>query len=133
MVETSSSKPRYQRSNQLLGKIHELEVLDREIKRNNARLTKKNTELRDSFLEMRGMYILQQKRNLRLMKDNSRLYRIIRLSRLEKKNSNPISQAQLALETLSEAAISLQDPEVAHDVADILDIMQVEEGIEDQE
>ena len=56
MVETSSRKPRSQRINQLLGLIHELEVLDRDIKRNNARLTKKNTELHNSLLEMRGVY-----------------------------------------------------------------------------
>ena len=44
-TETSSSKPRFQRAKQLLEKIHELEILDREIKRNNARLTKINKEL----------------------------------------------------------------------------------------
>ena len=81
---------------------------------------------------MRGMYILQQKKkNLRLMKDNSRLYRMIRMLRLQKKNPNP--KTHLALETLSEVAISLQDPEVAHDVADIPNIMQVEEVTEGQE
>ena len=58
MVDTSLRKPRSERINQLLGKIYELEVLDREIKRNNTRLTKKNTELHNSILEMRGMYIL---------------------------------------------------------------------------
>ena len=56
---------------------------------------------------MRGMHILLQKRNLRLMKDNARLYRKIKLSRLQMKNSNPKSQAHLVLETLEEAAISL--------------------------
>ena len=42
IVETSLRKPRSQRVNKLLEKIHELEVLDREIKRNNAMLTKRN-------------------------------------------------------------------------------------------
>ena len=41
MAETSSSKPRSQRINHLLGQIHELEVLERKIKRTNAILTKK--------------------------------------------------------------------------------------------
>ena len=117
MAETSSRKPRSQRVNHLLEKIHELEVLDREIKRNNAILTKKNIELHNSLLEMRGMYVLLKRRNLRLMKDKSRLHRMIRLSRSQKKNSNPISQAHLTLETLAEVAISLQDPEAAHDAA----------------
>ena len=73
--------------------------------------------MHNSLLEMRGMYVLLKRRNLRLMKDNYTLYRMIKLSRLQKKNSNPISQSHLALETLAEATISLQDLEVAHDAA----------------
>ena len=121
MAETSSSKPRSKRINQLLGQIHELEVVDREIKRNNAILTQKNTELHNSLLEMRGMYVPLKRRNLRLMKDNSRLYRMVKMSRLQKKDPNP--KTHLALETLEEAAISLQDPEIAHDVVDITNLM----------
>ena len=80
---------------------------------------------------MRGMYVLLKRRNLRLMKDNSRLYRMIRMLRLQKNDPNP--KTHLALETLAEAAISLQDPEVAHDVVDFPNIMQVEEVLEGQE
>ena len=40
--ETSIRKPRSQRVNKLLEVIHELEVLDREIKRNNDILNKRN-------------------------------------------------------------------------------------------
>ena len=80
---------------------------------------------------MRGMYVLLKRRNLRLMKDNSRLYRMIRISRLQKKDSNP--KTHLVLETLAEPAVSLQDPEVAHDIADIPNLMQVEEVREGQE
>ena len=43
---------------------------------------------------------------------------------MQKKDSNP--RTHLALETLEEAAISLQNPEIAHDIADILNLMQVE-------
>ena len=68
---------------------------------------------------MRRVYILLQKRNLRLMKDNARIYRKIRMSRLQMKKSNPKSQAHLALETLAEAAISLQDQVAACDAAAI--------------
>ena len=131
MVETSSSKPRSQIINQLLGQIHELEVLDREIKRNNARLTKKNIEFHNSILEMRGMYVLLKRRNVRLMKDNSRLYRMIRMLRFQKKDPNP--KTHLALETLAKEAISLQYPEVSHDIVDIPNLMQVEEVLEGQE
>ena len=66
-----------------------------------------------------------KRRNLRLMKDNSRLYRMVRMSRLQKKDPNP--KTYFVLETLAEVAISLQDSEVAHDVVDIPKLMQVEE------
>jgi len=81
MADTSSRKPRSQRINQLLGQIHELEFLDREIKRNNARLTMKNTELHNSILEMRGMYVLLKRINMRLMKDYSSIYKMVTMLR----------------------------------------------------
>ena len=58
---------------------------------------------------------------------------MIIMARLKKKNSNPSSQAHFAMETLAEAAISLQNLEVAHDIADIPNLMQVEEVPEGQE
>ena len=60
------------------------------------------------------------------MKDNTRLYRMIILLRLQMNNSNPNPRTYLVLETLAEAAISLQNPEVDHDIADIPNLMQVE-------
>ena len=57
--------------------------MDREIKRNNARLTKRNKELHNFVMEMRGIYVLLKRRNMRLMKDNTRMYRMIRLLMLE--------------------------------------------------
>ena len=59
-----------------------MEILEREIKKNNVILTKRNKKLHNSFLEMRGRYIFLKRRNLRFMKDNTRLYRMIRLQRL---------------------------------------------------
>ena len=56
---------------------------------------------------------------------------MIRSSRLQKKDSSP--RTHLALETLAEATISLQNPEVAHDIADIPNLMQVEKVPEGQE
>ena len=61
------------------------------------------------------------------MKENSKLYKMIRLLRLQKQNPNPNRKTHLALETLREAAISLQDTEASHDAADIPNLMQVEE------
>ena len=95
-------------------------------------LTKRNKELHNSLLEMRGIYVLLKRRNLRLMKDNSRLYRIIKLSRLQKKNSNPSSQSHPMLETLAEVASSFQDHEAAHDAAALSNPMQIEEIMEGQ-
>ena len=119
----------------MLGKIHEMEVLEREIKRTNAILTKKNTQLHNSLLEMKGMYFMLKRRNLRYMQDNTRLYRMIRLLRLQikKSNTNPNSQIHCALETLVEAASSFQYPEVAQDVVVFQKPMQPEEVSEDQQ
>ena len=79
---------------------------------------------------MRGMYVLLKRRNLRLMKDSSRIYRMIRLSTFQKKNSNPISQYHFALETLAEATSSFQDPEAAHDADSLSNPMKIEEILE---
>ena len=83
---------------------------------------------------MKGMYFLLQKINLRFMKDKTRIYRMIRLLRLQMKNSNsnPSSQAHFALETLAEATTSFQDPEGAHDAVALSNPMQIEEILEGQ-
>ena len=56
---------------------------------------------------------------------------MIRRSRL--KNKYSILRTHLALKTLAEVAISLQNPEVAHDIADIPNLMQVEKVPKGQE
>ena len=48
---------------------------------------------------------------------------MIKLSRLHKENPKPNPKTHLTLETLSEGAISLQDPKAAHDDADIPNLM----------
>ena len=90
-----------------------MEILEREIKKNNAIFTKRNKQLHNSFLEMRGRYILLKRRNLRFMKDNTRLYRMIRLQRLHLKQSKTNPSSNPTLETLAEAAVSLQPPETS--------------------
>ena len=109
----SSSKPKTQRINQFLRQVYEMEILEREINKNNAILTKRNKQLHNSFLEMRGRYILLKRRNLWFMKDNTRLYRMIRLQRLQLKEAKQNPTTNLALETLAEAAVSLQPPEAS--------------------
>ena len=94
VAEASSSKPKESRSqkiNQLLRRVYELEVLEREIIRSNERLTKRNIELYDSLQELTKKYTMIKERNIRLMKENTKLYRKIRLSKLQTKYSNPQS------------------------------------------
>ena len=57
------------------------------------------------------MYVFLKRLNKRYLKDNTRLYRMIRLQKLQMKEAkqNPITH--LTLETLAEAAVSLQPPE----------------------
>ena len=90
-----------------------MEILKREIKKNNEILTKRNKQLHNSFLEMKGRYILLKRRNMRFMKDNTRLYRMIRLQRLQLKEAKENPSIHPTLETLVEAAVSLQPPETS--------------------
>ena len=52
---------------------------------------------------------------------------------MKNSNSNPSSQAHFALETLSEAATSFQDPEAAQDAVVFPNPMQPEEVPENQQ
>ena len=61
------------------------------------------------------------------MKENTRIYRKIKLSKLQTRNLGPQSQAYHKLETLAEVEMSLCDPEVACDVASIPNPIQVAE------
>ena len=101
--------------------------LNKEIKRNNDILTKRNKQLHNSILEMRGMYALLKRINLRYMKENTRMYRMIRILRLQLNNSRSNPSSCSALETLAEAAICLQNPEAIQEAVDFPNIGQVEE------
>ena len=82
---------------------------------NNDILTKRNKQLQNYVLEMRGMYVLLKRINLRYMKDNTRLYRMIRILWLQLKNSRSNPSSCFTLETLAEAIVSLQNPESIQD------------------
>ena len=77
--KASSGKPKTQRINQLLRQVYEMEILEREIKKNNAILTKRNKLLHNSYLEMREMYVFLKRLNKIYLKYNTRRYRMIRL------------------------------------------------------
>ena len=104
-----------------------MEILEREINKNNAILTKRNKQLHNSFLEMIGRYILLKRRNLRYMKDNTRMYIMIRLQRLQMKEAKQNPSTHLTLETLIEAAVSLQLPESSQAIVNLPNIELAEE------
>ena len=91
----------------MLRQVYEIEILEREIKKNNAALTSRNKLLHKSYLEQREMYIFLKRLNKRYLKDNTRLYRMIRLQRLQLKEAKQNPSTHLTLETLAEAAVSL--------------------------
>ena len=111
----------------MLRQVYELEVLEREMKRTNGRLTKRNAELYDSLREIKRKYTKLEESNLKLMKENTRLYKRIRLAKLQTRNSSPQSQAHQKLETLAEVAMILCDPEATSDVVSIPNPIQVAE------
>ena len=59
-----------------------MEVLVREVKRNNATLTSRNKLLHKYYIEQRERYIFLKRLNTRYLKDNTRLYRMISLQKL---------------------------------------------------
>ena len=82
--------------------------------------------MHNSFLEMRGRYILLKRINLRYMKKNTSMYRMIRFLRLQVKNAKLNPNTHLTLETLVEAAVSLQHPESRQAAANLPNIEQAE-------
>ena len=56
-----------------------MEVLERELKRNNETLTRRNKLLHKSYLEQRERYIFLKRLNKISPRDSTRLYRIVRI------------------------------------------------------
>ena len=90
-----------------------MEVLERELKRNNETLTRRNKLLHKFYLEQRERYIFLKRMNTRYLKDNTRLLRMVRLQRLQLKEEKSNPSSHLALSTLVEVAIGLQPPETS--------------------
>ena len=93
-----------------------MEVLEREIKKNNAALTSRNKLLHKYYLEQRERYIFLKRLNTRYLKDNTRLYRMIRLQRLQLKEAKANPSSNPTLETLVKAVVSLQPLETSQGV-----------------
>ena len=79
---SSPSNPKTQKINQLLRQVYEMEILVREVKRNNATMTSRNKLLHKSYLEQRERYIFLKILNKRYLKDNTIFYSMISLQRL---------------------------------------------------
>ena len=99
--KASFSNPKTQRINQLLRQVYEMEILERKINKNNATLTRRNKLLHNSYLEMREMYAFLKRLKKRYRKENTRLYIMIRLQRLQMKDAKPNPSTHLTLETLA--------------------------------
>ena len=67
------------------------------------------------------------------MKDNTRMYRMIGLLRLQLKSSKSNPSSRFALETLAEAEVNLQNREAIQEAADFPNIGQAEEILEYQQ
>ena len=81
--------------------------------KNNEILTNRNKLLHKSYLEQREIYIFLKKLNTRYLKENTRLYKVIRLQRLQLKEAKENPSNHPTLETLAEAAVSLQPPKAS--------------------
>ena len=104
-----------------------MEVLVREVKRNNATLTSRNKMLHKYYLEKRERYIFLKRLNTRYLKDNTRLYRMINLHKLQMKETKLNPRSHLTLETLAKATVSLQPLEARQDAVNPPNIEPVEE------
>jgi type I site-specific restriction endonuclease len=111
LAEASASRPRPARSqkiNQLLKKVYELEVSEKQIKKKNAELVDKNVELYDISQDVMDKYDKTLDKNKLLMKENTKLNRQLRLLRLKMKETQTPTPKHSGLETLAELATSLE-------------------------
>ena len=88
-----------------------MDILEREIKKNNTALTNMNKLLHKSYLDQRERYIFLKRLNTKYLKDNTRLYRMIRLQILQLKETKENPRIHPTLEILDESIVSLQPPE----------------------
>ena len=93
-----------------------------EIKKNNSTLTRKNKLLHNSYSEMRERYVFLKRLKNIYLKYNRRIYRMIRIQILQMKEAKPNPSIHLTLETLVEAAVSLQPPESSQVVVNLPNI-----------
>ena len=75
---------------------------------------------------LKERYAFLKRLNKRSLKDNTRLYRIIRIHRLQIEDAKPNPSTHLTLETLAEATVSLEPPKSSQAVVNLPDIEPIE-------
>jgi hypothetical protein len=111
LEKASPNRPRLAKSkkiNQLLKKVYELEVSKKQIKKKNVELVDRNVELYDINQGVMDKHDKTQYGNKLLMKENTNLYRQLRILRLKMKETWTPTPKHSRLETIAELATSLE-------------------------
>jgi hypothetical protein len=109
--KASSSKPKASRErkiNKLLQQVYEMEVLERVIKKSNIDLTERNAELFKINQTLKEKHDKIKDRN-RVLMENMKLYRQLRIMRLKLKEFQSPAQEKTSLETLANLATTMVD------------------------
>jgi hypothetical protein len=101
------SKPtRFQNINQLLRRVYDLKIFEKQIKKRNVDI---NVELYDKCQDVMEKHDKTLDRNKMLMKENTKLYRHLRPLRLKMKDSQTSTPKHLGLETIAKLSTTLDD------------------------
>jgi hypothetical protein len=112
VAKASSSKPKAARSrkiNKLLQQVYEMEVLERVIKKSNTDLIERNVELFTINQTLKEKHDKIKDRNRVLIRENMKLYRQLRIMRLNLKEFQSPAQEKTGLETLANLATTMVD------------------------
>ena len=90
-------------------------------------MTRRNKLFHKSYLEQRERYIFLKRLNKIYLRDNTRLYRMVRLQRIQLKESKANPSNHLTLSTLAKAVISLEPPEAIQGIVNTPSTKPVEE------
>ena len=97
---------RFQNINQLLRRVYDLDIFEKQIKKRNVDI---NVELYDKCQDVMEKHDKTLDRNKMLMKENTKLYRQLRLLKLKMKDAQASTPKHPGLETLAELVTTLDD------------------------
>ena len=87
----------------------ELETLERVIKSQNEIMKNRYDEMDSSLNKIAKLHVKLEKKNKRLIEDNTKLYRKVKQLRVKLMLQRPQPEAHPDLEILAEAAINLDE------------------------